>query len=241
MIDADIYKREQICDVFCNSISVIDDNYNIEKSEENQKIIIKMQNDLFDMYGTSFVYTRTTQNGIGSDNRDKTYYIFAKMAFAFIDSIKNIIKIDDQIIYWKILYSQYKYLVGNTGLTAEARNKNREEALSLSKQIHEKDPTFEIEEIEEVSAGGCYVATCVYGSYDCPQVWTLRRYRDYTLAKTWYGRAFVHTYYAISPTIVKWFGNTTWFKKLWRGKLDKMVRKLNDDGIEDTSYEDRNW
>ena len=25
---------------------------------------------------------------------------------------------------------------------------------------------------------GCYVATCVYGSYDCPQVWTLRRYRD---------------------------------------------------------------
>lgn len=21
---------------------------------------------------------------------------------------------------------------------------------------------------------GCYIATCVYGSYDCPQVWTLR-------------------------------------------------------------------
>ncbi|NLX93020.1 MAG: hypothetical protein GXZ02_03995, partial [Clostridiales bacterium] len=40
--------------------------------------------------------------------------------------------------------------------------------------------------------GGCYVATAVYGSYDCPQVWTLRRYRDYTLAETWYGRAFIH-------------------------------------------------
>ena len=25
---------------------------------------------------------------------------------------------------------------------------------------------------------GCYIATCVYGSYDCPQVWILRRYRD---------------------------------------------------------------
>ena len=45
--------------------------------------------------------------------------------------------------------------------------------------------------------GGCYVATAVYGSYDCPQVWTLRRYRDYTLAETWHGRAFIRTYYAI--------------------------------------------
>ena len=36
---------------------------------------------------------------------------------------------------------------------------------------------------------GCYVATAVYGSYDCPQVWTLRRFRDNALAKTWYGRA----------------------------------------------------
>lgn len=89
--------------------------------------------------------------------------------------------------------------------------------------------------------GGCYVATAVYGSYDCPQVWTLRRYRDYTLAKTWYGRAFIHTYYAISPTLVKWFGHTEWFKKMWKGKLDRMVENLRAEGVEDTPYEDRNW
>ena len=63
-------------------------------------------------------------------------------------------------------------------------------------------------------SGGCYVATAVYGSYDCPEVWTLRRYRDYTLAETWYGRAFIHTYYAISPSLVKWFGKTEWFRNL---------------------------
>ena len=88
---------------------------------------------------------------------------------------------------------------------------------------------------------GCYVATCVYGSYDCPQVWTLRRYRDNTLGATWYGRAFIRTYYAISPTIVKWFGNTKWFKKMWKGKLDRMVSKLQEKGVEDTPYEDKNW
>lgn len=88
---------------------------------------------------------------------------------------------------------------------------------------------------------GCYVATAVYGSYDCPQVWTLRRYRDYTLAETWYGRAFIHTYYAISPTIVKWFGHTEWFKKMWKGKLDRMVADLNAEGVEDTPYKDKLW
>lgn len=92
-----------------------------------------------------------------------------------------------------------------------------------------------------VEKGGCYVATAVYGSYDCPQVWTLRRYRDYTLAETWYGRAFIYTYYAISPTLVKWFGHTEWFKRMWKGKLDHMVARLNAEGVKNTPYTDRLW
>lgn len=108
-----------------------------------------------------------------------------------------------------------------------------------SETIFASDISFTVP--EGVSTGGCYVATAVYGSYDCPQVWTLRRYRDDTLAKSWYGRAFIKTYYAISPTLVKWFGETTWFKKMWQGKLDKMVAKLQENGVESTPYEDKNW
>lgn len=89
--------------------------------------------------------------------------------------------------------------------------------------------------------GGCYIATCVYGSYDCPQVWTLRRYRDNTLASTWYGRAFIQAYYCISPMLVKWFGHTDWFKKLWKRKLDKMVTNLLSNGVENTPYQDKTW
>jgi hypothetical protein len=88
---------------------------------------------------------------------------------------------------------------------------------------------------------GCYVATCVYGSYDCPQVWTLRRFRDYSLAKSFFGRTFIRLYYAVSPTIVKWFGNTQWFKNLWKNKLDKMVSDLRSNGVEDTPYQDKDW
>ena len=94
---------------------------------------------------------------------------------------------------------------------------------------------------EKAKAKGCYVATCVYGSYDCPQVWTLRRYRDNTLGATWYGRLFISTYYTISPTLVKWFGNTAWFKNMWKGTLDNMVAKLQSKGVENTPYKDKNW
>lgn len=103
------------------------------------------------------------------------------------------------------------------------------------------DPNAGSEIVEDNSSEGCYIATAVYGSYDCPQVWTLRRFRDNTLGSTWYGRAFIRTYYAISPTIVKWFGNTQWFKQLWKNKLDKMVSKLRSNGVEDTPYQDKNW
>lgn len=87
------------------------------------------------------------------------------------------------------------------------------------------------------SSGGCYVATCIYGSYDCPPVWTLRRFRDNTLALNPFGRAFIKAYYAISPTIVKWFGNYTWFHNLFKKPLDKWVEKLNKNGVENTPYQ----
>ena len=40
---------------------------------------------------------------------------------------------------------------------------------------------------------------------------------------------------------MKWFGETKWFKKLWKPTLDKMVRKLNSKGVEFTPYNDRKW
>lgn len=88
---------------------------------------------------------------------------------------------------------------------------------------------------------GCYVATAVYGSYDCPQVWTLRRYRDDVLASTWYGRMFVYIYYAVSPTLVRWFGKCGWFNKFWRIVLNKKVSSLQSNGFHNTPYEDKNW
>lgn len=88
---------------------------------------------------------------------------------------------------------------------------------------------------------GCYIATCVYGSYDCPEVWILRRYRDNTLSNTWYGRAFIKMYYAVSPTVVRMFGNNQIIKKCWKKPLDIMVAFLKTNGVSDKPYHDKNW
>ena len=158
----------------------------------------------------------------------------------------NAYKKSNELVYqmWRSLDSRYQaYYFDNYKSLGKVFDRN----------IKEYDPNyvnpFDTQSKPNVFAtntntntnSGCYVATAVYGSYNCPQVWTLRRFRDYTLAKTWYGRAFIRTYYAISPTLVKWFGETEWFKKLWKGKLDHMVANLNAKGVEDTPYEDKPW
>ena len=86
--------------------------------------------------------------------------------------------------------------------------------------------------------GGCYIATAIYGSYNCPQVWVLRRYRDQQLEKTWWGRVFISLYYCVSPSLVNTFGKTSVFNRFFRSFLDKMVIKLKEQGVSDKPYQD---
>lgn len=88
---------------------------------------------------------------------------------------------------------------------------------------------------------GCYIATCIYGSYDTPEVWTLRRFRDHYLADRGWGRLFIRLYYCISPKMVARFGQKKWFHRFWGGKLDKFVAILQKLGYLSTPYADRDW
>ncbi len=142
------------------------------------------------------------------------------------------------LLLWKSAIDKTsKKILGNGYTKKDFRETISSKIPPYVEKIKNYEPTYEAPK----TSGGCYVATAVYGSYNCPEVWTLRRYRDNTLAQTWYGRAFIKTYYAISPTLVKWFGKTEWFKKMWRGTLDKMVKNLQENGVESSPYEDRDW
>lgn len=74
---------------------------------------------------------------------------------------------------------------------------------------------------------GCYIATAVYGSYDAPQVMTLRRYRDETLRNTAFGRWFIRTYYRLSPPVAEKLKNAKHINRFVRSILDKWVEKIN--------------
>lgn len=105
--------------------------------------------------------------------------------------------------------------------------------------VIEREPTIlSIPQSTAKKKKGCYIATCVYGSYDCPEVWVLRRFRDNVLSDTWIGRVFIKGYYALSPIIVKLFGKQNWFISICKSALDKIVEKLQIEGFEDTAYYD---
>lgn len=114
--------------------------------------------------------------------------------------------------------------------------KNKSIIEDYSAKIQKYQPDFET---PHVNAGGCYVATSVYGSYNCPEVWTLRRFRDNTLDKNVFGRLFIKTYYLTSPTLVKHFGDKKAFNFIFKPILDKFVKKLNDKGVKSTYYADK--
>lgn len=86
--------------------------------------------------------------------------------------------------------------------------------------------------------GGCYIATSVYDSYDCPEVWTLRRFRDYSLSNSKLGRTIVKIYYKLSPLLVKRFGDNRLFKTFWKNALDFIVSILQEKGYDSSPYED---
>ena len=132
---------------------------------------------------------------------------------------------------WKVEVQQEIRIMDAYAMVKPLREAHKNGIIYAAERVRKYDPSYQMPEIK---TGGCYVATAVYGSYDCPQVWTLRRFRDCTLAETWYGRTFIRAYYAISPTLVKWFGSTEWFKNLWRPTLDRMVVMLNKSGVADT-------
>lgn len=86
------------------------------------------------------------------------------------------------------------------------------------------------------SGSGCYIATYVYGSYDCPEVWALRRFRDNWLAKFPAGRLFIRCYYALSPRLISLVGDSKVFRGLAKHCTDCLVKRVNSAGYGDEPY-----
>ena len=74
---------------------------------------------------------------------------------------------------------------------------------------------------------GCFIATAVYGDHDHAQVLALRQFRDRNLMPHLLGRAFVRTYYRVSPPLADWLRGQPRLSSAIRWALDRVVALLD--------------
>lgn len=219
---------------------------NVVNREEQKEAYIEVSNRVMVIAGMLFNGAKNHYDGIDINIRDNYKQEWLHNAFAAMECLYILGNNLDEMFgtdadanrlavnAWKQGVAWHQTLI----MHLTSKEENRKIVNNYKTKIKKYDGSYTL---PKESTHGCYVATCIYGSYDCPQVWTLRRYRDDTLSSTWHGRAFIKLYYAISPTLVKWFGQTKWFKKMWKGKLNRMVKKLQSKGVGSTPYEDKEW
>ncbi|MDD4729568.1 MAG: hypothetical protein PHN55_12560 [Dysgonamonadaceae bacterium] len=158
--------------------------------------------------------------------------------------IKDSVKFTDIILK---LLDILRTTFAENEIVAELLKKDKKDISALRTQLASLSSQIDSAQQRSSSYGGyrggyqrsgCYIATAVYGSYDCPQVWTLRRYRDNVLRKNIFGRLFIKVYYFLSPKFIKTKFFSKSIQKFTKWVLDRKVKKLNLKGFEDTPYED---
>lgn len=144
-------------------------------------------------------------------------------------------------------YYNYEDKYGNRGPLTKASimqntiNKYAMRAIEYAPPEQAKKYRKEIEEqlsyIEEIKNGkqdkkvngkkGCYIATAIYGSYECEEVFVLRRYRDDYLSNKILGRLFIKFYYKVSPSLIKYIKKNSLLEKIIKKFLDRKVNKIS--------------
>lgn len=74
---------------------------------------------------------------------------------------------------------------------------------------------------------GCYIASACYGNEFAPEVLHLKLFRDNILAKNYFGRLFIKTYYLVSPPIAEKLKNKEKLNAFIRNQiLNKIVKHI---------------
>lgn len=235
----DLYCVKALCDKENFFVKMFENDEEIEKLKQNYKELINAYN----AWGSSILgQTLHTNKPMSTKNAQILGTAFGGVTAGLV--AREISKKENDT------YKENE----NVFYERQAKTKVNKESVckyyyNIKKIIYKKDIAREVweDEIEKIimehgnkrtEKQGCYVATCVYGSYDCPEVWILRRYRDYYLKRKVLGKAFVKLYYKTSPTIVKLFGDNKSFKMLFKKYLNNKIEKLKEKGYKDTPYND---
>ena len=171
-----------------------------------------------------------------------------KNCFAFCESLKDIYvpgsvcdigedafytRNDAMVIHTEVGSCAEEYAMDNDidyeydYLSVSSKSTAAESSKPLTKTASPQAGTAYPQQVRPEKKEGCYIATAVYGSYDAPEVMTLRRFRDETLKNSAFGRWFIRTYYRLSPPVAEKLKNARRVNAFVRSILDKWVERLN--------------
>lgn len=115
-------------------------------------------------------------------------------------------------------------VAGLIGLSVLASNASSEGSNESSDQSSDSGASNSDSGSGNSSDGsGCYIATMVYGSYDAPEVWVLRRFRDNTLQRSRGGRWFINWYYSWSPGFVAKYSKFRFVHRAAKAALQPLI------------------
>lgn len=144
LFDSNVYKRGQKFHVLARSISVLDDHYDKTKGRDNEITIKRISADILNLTCCSFIYnySKRTVNGITSTYNDKykTYEMVGRICISFIESLENIIRIDEQIYMYYILAEQARYVSKQRAVKRSIRKVYKKKMLAAYDKIKESDP-----------------------------------------------------------------------------------------------------
>ena len=153
LVEGDLFKRQAAFKVLNKSVSVIDDNFDNEKADEQFPMVLKIYVDVVAMKGSSFVYNTTTtvKNGIKTttDDKDKTYQLFDALYNEMMVTLSNVEK--------KLTRKDYKMDIVKLFITDEERRvekklgignfeTNTAELKRLYEKMKQLNPDFKAEE-----------------------------------------------------------------------------------------------
>ena len=130
----------------------------------------------------------------------------------FKSSLKNleVVEIRQQLIQIVSILSELNQL--------KTSSEYSKEVVQLQNKVVELERKF------NPSAGGCYIATYVYGDYDSPEVLALRLFRDNFLSQYALGRYFIKEYYIISPKLIAKYSENKSFRRISKMLVSCLVK-----------------
>lgn len=91
LIDENKFKREAVFKVLKNCVSIIDDNFSMEKEETEREVVKQISEDILSMVRSGFIYKTERRGDFVYSDANVTYGLFMDLENEWCESLQNII------------------------------------------------------------------------------------------------------------------------------------------------------